>query len=134
MYITRTQKFLNSDYTIAINTTAIDGTDFTSNIIDVRNVLELALTFEVKGTNEGCSANITFTILSSYDGINWDDANNYYLQRSVTMNGTSQQRVTINVVAPVAYLKLYSIQNPETTAGRTAVVNIVATLKEKARA
>lgn len=128
-YYNIAQKFLTTDVTVPINTTYIEGTHFTSNVIDCSLARLGSLILQVKGGNAGCSATVTFRFVTSYDGINWDT--DYYIEQSITMSGTSQRQKTLNVNLPVGYIKLYSIQNPETTAGYTAICNAILFVKEE---
>jgi hypothetical protein len=126
------KKFLASDFTVAINSTKVDGTDFTSEQIILGFAEEASLTFFVKGGNAGCSKDVVFKF-ACYDGLRnkWDTID--YLGAgagvSVAANGTTEVQKTISFVPNVEKIKLLSVQNQETVAGYTVDVNVSIFIK-----
>jgi hypothetical protein len=118
----RNEKFLASDTSIAINTTAVDGVAFTSNQIGLAYTTYASITLFVQGGNAACSKDVIFKF-AAYDSIRnrWDTLE--YLSVSVTANGTNVVQKTIALTPDLEKIKLLSVQNQETIAGYTVTVN-----------
>jgi len=124
------EDFLSSDTSIAINSTEVDGTDFTSKQIPLAHAQYASLTLYVKGAHASCSKDIIFKF-AAYDSKRkaWDT--NAYLTYNLAANGTSAVQKTIALIPDVEKIKLLSVQNQETTAGYTVTINASIFVKEK---
>jgi len=121
-------KFLESDYEVPINTTAVDGSQFTSKQIPIGLTKNASLTFYVKGDHASCSKDLIFKF-AAFDSLRnqWDTIE--FLSVSVAANGTSVVQKTIAIAPDTEKIKLLSVQNQETVAGYTVDVNVSIFLK-----
>jgi len=128
--ITFRENFLGSDTSIAINSTEVDGTDFTSKQVPLKHAEYASITMYVKGAHASCAKDVIFKF-AAYDSKRdaWDTL--HYLTWSVPANGTSAVQKTVAVNPDVEKIKLLSVQNQETTAGYTVTVNASIFAKEK---
>jgi hypothetical protein len=128
--ISSTDKFLDSNYTAAINATAVDGTNFTSRQISLEHAEEASITVYAKGNHASCSKDITFTFRFYNKALGaWDSAADITL--TATLSGTSAVYKTTAITPSASKIKLYSINNPETTSGYTAACNAAVFYKDK---
>jgi hypothetical protein len=117
------ENFLDSDYTVPINTIAVDGSEFTSKHLALGLARYASMTFYVKGNHASCSKDITFIIVSFDSKRNqWDTE--ALMTVNLAANGESAVQKTINIAPDVEAVKLLSVQNQETVAGYTADVNV----------
>ena len=125
-------KFLSTDITVPINTTYVEGTDFTSKQIMLAYAKNASVTFYVKGNNASCSKDVIFKF-ATFDSLRnkWDTADvlNEGLGVSITANGTTAVQKTIAIEADLERLKLLSVQNQETISGYTVDVNVSIFIK-----
>ena len=114
--------FIAADFTVPINTTSVTPTNFTALEVPLKGVWMAGLTMYVKGGHASCSATVTFVFVS-YDSLRdaWDTV--AYYTGTVAMVGTAAAQVTVVFDASVEKIKLYSIHNPETSTGYTAICN-----------
>lgn len=121
-------KFLDADYEVPINTTAVDGSEFVSNAVSLGLARFASLTIFVKGDHASCSAEVVFRF-AGFDSLRnqWDTI--HYLEVKLTMTGTTPAQKTITIDPDVEKLKLLSVQNPETTEDYTVDVNASIFLK-----
>lgn len=117
-----TQKMLSANATAAINTTTdVTGTATECNVKDDQYG---TIYLYVKGDNAACAEDLTFTFQRSPDnGTTWFDLDTI----TVTLNGTSQ---VVNADTNIdcdfrmtRFIRMKSVANAETVAGRTATVN-----------
>ncbi len=109
-------KFLGSDFTIAANTTKVDGgtESFNSEQFDLRNAVSAAITLYVKGANSSASGQVTLKFVSYNSALGKWDTNPFKIL-SVVLNGTNDVVETFVIPADVERIKLYSITNGDTT-------------------
>jgi len=130
MLIPVREKFLASDEEIAINSTEVDGSDFTSKEFDLSRAEFASITCYVKGGHGSVSQDVIFKFVT-YDSERdqWDTE--AYVTINVTPSGTSVVQKTTSITPDVEKIKLYSIQNQETTAGYTVDANASLFRKER---
>ena len=124
-------KFLTSDITVPINTTWVEGTDFTSKTIMLAYAQSATLTFYVKGNNAACSKDVIFKFVA-FDSLRnkWDTIDALGGSGvTVTANGTTAVQITKLLYAYFEKIKLLSVQNQETVAGYTVDVNVSIFIK-----
>jgi hypothetical protein len=121
-------KFLDSDYEVAINTIAVDGTEFSSNKIPLGLAKSASVTLYVKGNNAGCSKDVIFKF-AAFDSLRnkWDTKE--FFSVSVAADGTNDVQKTIAIEPDAEAIKLLSVQNQETTADYTVDINVSMFLK-----
>jgi len=130
MLIPVREKFLASDENIAINSTEVDGSDFTSKEFDLSRAEFASITCYVKGDHASVSKDVVFVFVSyDSDRDQWDTEP--YITIAVTGNGTSVVQKTVSINPDVEKIKLYSIQNQETSAGYTLDANASLFRKER---
>lgn len=123
---TLVQKFLENDITVPANTSVFDGINFTSNVIDLENVVSGSIVIMAKGSVAGASGNINFNFRASHDGVNWDSISIF--TENISLSGTSYIQKTISKTFGMRYLKLYSIYNGDSSASATCNAVIVGKL------
>lgn len=117
------ENLLDEDYTVPINTTAVDGSEFVSNHMALGLARFCSLTFFVKGNHASCSKDVVFKIVSFDSKRNqWDTIE--LMSVSIAANGSSAVQKTIAIEPDVEAIKLLSVQNQETVAGYTVDVNV----------
>jgi hypothetical protein len=120
-------KFLSSDITVPINTTWVEGTNFTSKTIMLAYANNASITFYVKGNNAACSKDVIFKFVT-FDSLRnkWDTVDIFPSSAgiSVTANGTTAVQKTIAINPDFEKIKLLSVQNQETVSGYTVDVNV----------
>jgi len=121
-------KFLVSDFTVAINSTKVDVTDFTSKKISLAYCGSASLTFFVKGNHASCAKEVIFTFATFDSKRNKWDTIGYHVE-NVVANGTSEVQRTIALTPDIEKIKLLSVQNQETVSGYTVDVNVSIFLK-----
>lgn len=121
-------KLLSSDITVPINTTWVEGTNFTSSKISLAYCEYASLTFYVKGNHASCSNDVVFKF-AAFDSKRdkWDTI--AYHSENVAANGTTAVQKTIALTPDIERIKLLSVQNQETVAGYTVDVNVSIFIK-----
>ncbi len=115
-------KFIATDITsIAINTTIVNGTDYSALVVKVWDLGTIIIQGKCTGGVAACALPVQYNFVGSPDGLNWDTVTFYQLE--VTLNGVTEARYSqhVNVLGFFA-IRLQSIKNTETVATRTAVV------------
>jgi len=121
-------KLLASDFEVAINSTKVDVTHFTSAQISLGLSKYASLTFFVQGGNASCSKDVIFKFAAFDSARNqWDTI--AFLTVSVPSNGTSVVQKTIAIAPDTEKIKLLSVQNQETVGGYTVDANVSIFLK-----
>jgi len=127
------EKFLATDFSVAINSTKVDVTHFTSLQWNLSHVEHVALTLYVLGANAACSKDVTFKF-ATYDSkrATWDTIDFPGLGDGLTLaaNGTTAAQRSYPLSPAIEKIKLLSVTNAETVAGYTVTVNASIYAKE----
>jgi len=127
------KNFLATDFLVAINSTKVDVTDFSSIQIDLSSAEFASLTFFIQGTSASCSKDIIFKF-AAYDSTRaqWDTIDFVGAGSGVpvTANGTTIVQKTIALNPDIEKIKLLSVQNQEVTSGYTVTVNVSIFMKQ----
>ncbi len=123
------EKFIATDTSIAISSTEVDGTDFTSVQLPLEYSDWASITCYVLGGNASCSLDVVF-IFAAYESLRamWDTL--AYLTINVTANGSTAVQKTVSITPHIEKIKLLSIQNQESSSGYTVTCNASLFRKE----